>query len=530
MTTILKEFKSTLEKKPYQRNWFSEHVFLIGDIHNHCNISYGHGSLKKAIKFANEQLDFFSVTGHFAWPDMEENKKNLSIPIDVINYHKKGFIKLSNHWEKYIQILKENNNDNCIAFPSIEFHSFDFGDYTIVSKKLNFTFQPLKQKHDSRLESLLNGDFDKNNILIFPHHIGYKQGYRGINWNTYNSSHSPVVEVLSMHGSSESEDSQIKYLHTMGPLNGKNTFLWAFMHDYRFGIIANTDHHNASPGSYKNGRTGIWAQSKTRDNIFNALYKKYTAAISGDPIEAMMFVNNYCIGEEIQDVLGNRQVDGYVVACDSLDKVELLQSGNIIETFKANTDSTPPSDIGRISFTFGWGEKDVKCDWNVNIQILNGTIQKVNTRFKGQDIVDPLDKSEDVNFIIPSLKQLNNKEVELSFSTTGNPTATTSSVQGISAEYQTNDNSKVILNISAIIDGEKINREYKYLVKDLKYNHTEYINGFVSPAIEISRFKNKNEYCLEFHKQIIGEKNDWYYMRVFQKNGDILYLTPIWEK
>ena len=41
-------------------------VFLIGDIHNHCGISYGHGSIDDAIHFASLQLDFAGITGHFA--------------------------------------------------------------------------------------------------------------------------------------------------------------------------------------------------------------------------------------------------------------------------------------------------------------------------------------------------------------------------------------------------------------------------------------------------------------------------------
>ncbi len=41
-----------------------------GDLHNHCGISYGHGSLEDALLNAREQLDFCSVTGHALWPDM----------------------------------------------------------------------------------------------------------------------------------------------------------------------------------------------------------------------------------------------------------------------------------------------------------------------------------------------------------------------------------------------------------------------------------------------------------------------------
>jgi len=42
----------------------------FGDLHNHCGISYGHGSLTDALNNAAQRLDFCSVTGHAAWPDM----------------------------------------------------------------------------------------------------------------------------------------------------------------------------------------------------------------------------------------------------------------------------------------------------------------------------------------------------------------------------------------------------------------------------------------------------------------------------
>ena len=43
-----------------------------GDLHNHCGISYGHGTMEEALANARERLDFCSITGHAHWPDMPE--------------------------------------------------------------------------------------------------------------------------------------------------------------------------------------------------------------------------------------------------------------------------------------------------------------------------------------------------------------------------------------------------------------------------------------------------------------------------
>lgn len=33
-----------------------------GDLHNHCNLTYGHGDMRSAFEAARQQLDFVSVT------------------------------------------------------------------------------------------------------------------------------------------------------------------------------------------------------------------------------------------------------------------------------------------------------------------------------------------------------------------------------------------------------------------------------------------------------------------------------------
>ena len=72
-------------------------LILFGDLHNHCNISYAHGSLERAIAFSKLSLDFVSITGHAGWPDM--NTKDSSIK-HITDFHKVGFKKLKKKLEK----------------------------------------------------------------------------------------------------------------------------------------------------------------------------------------------------------------------------------------------------------------------------------------------------------------------------------------------------------------------------------------------------------------------------------------------
>ena len=135
MNRISKNFEKELKEKGLYDKVSSLNAY-VGDIHNHCGISYGYGTIEDAVKFASSQLDFFSVTGHFAWPDMEDDKSKL-IPSDVIAYHKEGFEKLRRNWPHYQEVMRGAEREDFIPFFSYEYHSFEYGDYTILCKNLD---------------------------------------------------------------------------------------------------------------------------------------------------------------------------------------------------------------------------------------------------------------------------------------------------------------------------------------------------------------------------------------------------------
>ena len=106
---------------------------LYGDIHNHCNISYAHGSLDDAIKNAALRLDFASITGHASWPDMDEHDPRIQ---HIVQFHQRGFAKLHKNWDNYLdRISKSETAHQIVLFPGYEIHSNEHGDYTIVGLK-----------------------------------------------------------------------------------------------------------------------------------------------------------------------------------------------------------------------------------------------------------------------------------------------------------------------------------------------------------------------------------------------------------
>ena len=78
-----------------------------GDVHNHCNVTYGHGDLADALAAARQQLDFVSVTPHALWPDIPgENDPRLNW---VIGYHTEAFKRLrAGGYDKYLAAHKNH--------------------------------------------------------------------------------------------------------------------------------------------------------------------------------------------------------------------------------------------------------------------------------------------------------------------------------------------------------------------------------------------------------------------------------------
>ena len=200
-----------------------------------------------------------------------------------------------------------------------------------------------------------------------------------------------------MHGAAESTESRLKYLHTMGPRSCSNTYQGGLVLGHHFGVTGSTDHHNASPGSYGFGRTVLWADDLSRDSIWSGLVGRFTSAVTGDPMQAILLLNDSRMGVI---TIPSRVIEG------RYDFSSGLQRGR-----------------GFISCMFGWGEKHKPCKWDVKICLRNGRLLDAIPRLRGVDIVDPLDKPDEsadgMSF------SFSDGILHMRFRTDGNPTAVT---------------------------------------------------------------------------------------------------------
>ena len=89
-----------------------------------------------------------------------------------------------------------------------------------------------------------------------------------------------------------------------------------------FGVIANTDHHSAHPGSYGHGVTGIWANTNQREGIWEAVHAKRTWAMTGDLMQLKFVVGNQLQGLICPDLGEPGKIE--VQSTSPIDYIELL--------------------------------------------------------------------------------------------------------------------------------------------------------------------------------------------------------------
>jgi hypothetical protein len=484
-----------------------------GDLHNHCNVSYGKGLLTDSLSNARLQLDFVSVTVHAVWPDLPADDPRLGYLID---YHHKGFARAFENWKDYLKVIDAHNLDGeFVTFPSFEWHSNQYGDYCVYYKggaDLPILQSPNLPALKDEAESL------GTPVFVIPHHIGYKSGYRGINWAEFSERLSPVAEIFSFHGLSESTEGPYPYLHSMGPRHQLGTAQHGWSLGKRFGIIASTDHHNAFPGSYGYGRLAVWAEALTRDAIWEAIARRKTYALTGDNIELEFSLNGRLMGDSCP-ANPERRLAVHVRGSSTIDYVDVLHNNQVI-----HRECVLPPKAGqqpvKVYLELGWGEDPEPTRWEVNLEVTGGNLVKVEPHLRGYG---PKDTPTDEQFAYTRWNQGCPNRVSFQTLTRQNPSVHTAATEGLVLEIEGDSDTAIHANING--------QQFIQPVHELQDgSRSYYLGGFVSPAICFHRAIPENEYTLDFdflHRQKSNQR-DWYYVRVRQKNDQWAWSSPIW--
>jgi hypothetical protein len=501
---------------------FEDLKIYYGDLHSHCDISYGHGKLENAFANAREQLDFCSVTGHALWPDMPEpNKENRHFT----EYHLNGFKHLREVWPDMLELIrKENKEGEFVIFPGFEMHNSADGDYTIVYKDDGGEILDVSSAADlrSKLHDLKQLNCE---AMAFPHHIAYKQGYRGINWQTFEEDFCPVVEIISMHGCSEESLCTHQFLHTMGPADYNSSLQAGLRAGKIFGFVGNTDHHSAHPGSYNHGRTAVWAAEKTRNMIWQAIQDRKTYALTGDRIELLFTLNGAPMGSVIQ-AGASRLIKVRVKGGSLIDYVDIVKNGELIKRVsQCDIPALPPGKMlqTKICLEAGWGLRGKRTDWDIDFGISSGKILSIEPRFRGSEVVSPLDAdNDDEGKHYTTWRRLDELKVKLQTATFGNPNNSTPTGQAICLEVEADDDTTV----QAVINGRKTEFPLDSLFRGSRTGYLDDIN-LSAYCFYQAPLPHQYQWELEHTDFTDNNSDDVYYIRVKQKNDQWAWSSPV---
>lgn len=502
---------------------------VFGDLHNHCNISYGHGTLDDALHNAALRLDFVSITGHADWPDMPVNDPRVA---HIVAFHVAGFEKLRTGWDDYLRRIAEfESQHGLVTFPGYEVHSNRHGDYTIVGLDHNFPMILEESPQALRRAFAERTTGGPPPALLFPHHIGYRPGARGVNWDSFDGQFSPVVEIYSMHGLADSDHSDKPSLHSMGPWQHYGTMEHGLSLGNRFGVIGNTDHHSGHPGSYGHGLTGAWSRNSSRSAIWDALHNRRTWAMTGDMVRLWTTVGGTPMGGELPPGAGPGSDLPFEIEADStsaIDYVELIGNGRRMflawenPQRGAGAGTTAGATAGDreaiLSLELGWGERGKMVDWDVTVELTNTEILECIPRFRGAEIVSPLDKTGNEAAPGSSTWDRSGNTVRFRTSTWGNMTNSTPSTQGFAMRIA----SPGTANLSVTMNG----RVEQHRVSDLlKGSVSGNLGPIDSPAFRLSA-EPESAYRWSVSGTVRAAPG-WYSTRVRLRNGHWAVASPV---
>lgn len=288
-----------------------------------------------------------------------------------------GFQRLEQTWPQVQAVIADGNRDGeFCAFLGFEWHSSHWGDQCVVFPR---DHRPLFKASDpAELRRFCVGE----RALMIPHHLAYPAGRRGVNWDAFDETCTPVVEIYSEHGSGEDDRGPYSYFsHSMGGRQTSHTAAAGLAAGLRFGFVGSSDNHAGFPGAYGEGLMAALVDDLTREAIFSAINARRTYALTGDRIEVDFRVNGEPMGATI-DAGREVEVSFSVQGRDELEVVEIIQEGRIVH--RAFPEAAPvqaltPGTPDQLRLEWGWGPwgalaLDRICDWAMRLNIREGRL------------------------------------------------------------------------------------------------------------------------------------------------------------
>lgn len=477
---------------------------------------------------AKEVMDFWPVAYYPFYMKKTETGAGLE------DLHDADEIK--EDWEQVRKKVIEENEAGFPMFMGYEWQgSGNDGDHNVF-----FLDNDQDMKHPMRYQELKK-ECDGTEAIAIPHHVAYQLNSRGKNWDTHDEAFSPFAEIYSSHGCSENDTGDMdmeRHLH-MGPRTGQTCYERGLEKGYHVGAIASGDNHNV-PAAYNHGIMCVLAEDNTKEAIWEGLKNRRVYGVSKSRIDVDYTINGQPMGAVIP--AGKGALKFHICAADAIDRVEILKD-NILDEMAVHAGTWERNELtGQIkvkfAVEFGWGPNGsfyknmLMRKWNGSLEVPGRllSIEKCWNSF-GQKLYDVTEKSCKFNM------------TTYMSTTTGHWMGPSTVVkEGFVFEVEGNKEDQICLKVDnyeyhftmeELMKTSRILPQYKESVElaEKTFGNVEhYRDDFYWHNAYKTRIRQavpEEAYKMSFEKEVELTPGSNYRLRVWLRNGDTAWTSPI---
>lgn len=313
------------------------------DLQIHTGLSDGTGTLDDVYTYARDVagLDAVAITDHDHW-GLRFLDREPALWSDVV--------ATAARWD---------DPGTFVAFPAYEWTSWLYGHrHVLYVGEPGPVYGSLDV--DTRDPAGLWAALEGHDALTIAHHSA--GGPVAVDWRFPPPPNvEPVTELVSVHGSSESDDTPGR-IYSFVP---GNTVRDALARGYQLGFIGSTDGHDGHPGLAQlqgpsGGLAAIFVDELTREGVASALRARRAYATNGARLLLRTKVDGVPMGGEVP-VTGNAStVEVRVVAGARVRRVELVRNGTVVAGSEPDspalreTFALPPLEVGTYVYARVW--------------------------------------------------------------------------------------------------------------------------------------------------------------------------------